>query len=277
MNKKRVSLPKISFFLFILLFLMSSMLFSDLLISAQDINGSSNPDTKIVFSERSDGYSKYLGASNVDTWNDVHDSAIGNQRNDSCFYYSKGILAAYNSKEGDLYVISRSYFAFNTSFLGENASIVRADFYLYGIGTNESSVCMVSWEDGKDGVDFDDYGFSGDENLGNTNQWFIYRYNIIPFNEKGLSYVNKTGYTYVACREYDHDFLNIAPEDDRLAEYRNGHYYSDEPGTDKDPYLLIEYYSGGSVIDQNGDTPALPFSVFLVVLCIFLVFIRLKR
>jgi len=269
MNGNRISLPKICVFLFILLLLMSNMRFSYLLISAQDINGSSNPDTKIVFSELSDGYSKYLGASTVDTWNDVHDSEIGNQRNDSCYYYSKGILAAYNSKEGDLYVISRSYFAFNTSFLGENATIVRADLYLYGIGTNESSVCMVSWDDGADGVDFDDYGFSGDENLGNTNQWFI--------NEKGLAYVNKTGYTYVSCREYDHDFLNIAPEDNRLAEYRNGHYFSDEPGTDKDPYIFIEYYPDISVIDQDGDTPALPLSAFLVVLCIFLLCVQLNR
>lgn len=209
--------------------------------------------TKIIFSDSSDGYSKFFGTANVDTWRYVRNNMSGNQKNDSCYSYTKGILAAYNAKTGDLYVISRSYFAFNTSVIGENTSIKRADLFLYGVGVNESSVCMVSWEDGVDGVDFDDYGAIGDVNFGKSDSWFIDRYNQIPFNEQGLASINKTACTYIACREYDHDFLDVAPKGTRLDEYRNGHYFADEPDTNKDPYLLVEYYF--NVSDGKNDKP----------------------
>lgn len=236
--------------------------------------------TTKIYSEVSDGYSKFFGKANVDTWSDVRNSSTGNQKNDSCYSYSKGILAAYNSKTGDLYVISRSYFAFNTSVLGANATIVSAALYLYGMGVNESSVCIVSWEDGPDGVDFDDYGAVGTITLGRSEPWNIDRYNVIPINQYGLMDIDTTAYTYLTCREYDHDFLDVTPNGTRLDEYRNGHYFADEPGTTKDPYLLIEYYMTNA---SNGDhpvpveTPSIAFLSVLVVWCAMALVKRLTK
>ncbi len=242
-------------------------------------NDSTNMLTKKIFSDSSDGYSKFFGAANVDTWSYVRNNRSGNQKNDSCVSYTKGILASYNAKTGDLYVISRSYFAFNTTILGANASIKNATLYIYGVGTNESSVCMVGWEDGTDGVDFDDYGAIGQINLGKSDSWHINRYNQLPFNEQGRTYLNKTGYTYIACREYDHDFLDIPPKGEGLDENRNGHYYTDEPGTDKDPYLLIEYYS--DISDDENDapdeTPLISMGILLFLIIGFALIFKLKN
>jgi hypothetical protein len=228
----------------------------------------------IVYSELSDGVSKFLGTSDVDTWNDVRNSPMGNQKYDNWTDYSKGILAAYNAKEGDLYVISRSYFPFDTSILGPQAVIQYASLHIYGMLTNESSVCVVSWQDGADGVDYDDYGFIGTINFGNTSSWEIDTYNEIVLNENGISSISKNGFTYFCCREYAHDFLDVQPYGEQLDEHRNGHYFADEPGTDKDPYLYIEYYIDPS-IDINQDIPqnqglSIPFIIGMLVIVIIL-------
>lgn len=233
--------------------------------------------TKKIYSESSDGISKFLGSSNVHSWMDVRNNSTGNQAFDDWDKYLKGILAAYNSKLGDMYVISRSFFSFNTTFLPLNVTIHQASLFLYGCGTNESNVCVVSWSDGSDGVDTDDYGYTGSENLGNTDSWFLDTYNEISLNDKGLDYINCSGYTYVACREYDHDFLNVKPEDKKLAEYRNGHYFADEPGTEKDPYLLITYTDGKNDDGLVKDTSFLPLSSIIMIMVLFLSLLMIKK
>lgn len=118
-------------------------------------------ETKKIYSDLSDGISKFLGSPHNHTWDQVRNSPIGNQKNDGMNVYLKGILSAYNGKQGGIYVISRSYFAFNTSFLDNDDTIQHVTLYIYGAGVNESSVCVVTWNDGKDGIDFDDYGLTG--------------------------------------------------------------------------------------------------------------------
>jgi len=241
----------------------------------QTADNTTIPNQKtIVYSELSDGVSKFLGTSDVDTWDDVRNSSMGNQKYDDWTDYSKGILAAYNAKEGDLYVVSRSYFPFDTSILGPQAIIQYASLHIYGMGTNESNVCVVSWQDGADGVDYDDYGFIGTINFGNTSSWEIDTYNEIILNENGISSINKTGFTYFCCREYSHDFLDVQPYGERLDEHRNGHYFADEPGADKDPYLYIEYYIDPS-IDINQDIPqnqgiSIPFLIGILIIVIII-------
>jgi len=235
-------------------------------------------DTKLVYSESSDGFSKFLGTSDVHSWDDVRNNSTGNQAFDDTDNYLKGILAAYNSKLGDMYVISRSYFSFDTSFLSSNAQIINVSLNLFGCGTNESNVCMVAWTDGEDGVDLDDYGKIGSVNFGNTHSWNIDRYNRIYFNEKGINYVNKTGYTHICCREYDHDFLNNKPTADRLAEYRNGHYFAEEQGTDKDPYLLIEYIDNtSSDKGESSDTSYLSFTELALIILVAISIIAIMK
>ena len=228
-------------------------------------NNTNTTQQVIIYSELSDGVSKFLGTSNVDTWTDVRNSPLGNQKYDDWTEYTKGILAAYNAKEGDLYVISRSYFPFDTSFLGEQAVIQYASLNIYGVGANESSVCVVGWQDGSDGVDYDDYGFVGTINFGNTSIWRVDTYNEIPLNEHGIKSISTTGFTYLCCREYAHDFLDIHPYGERLDEHRNGHYFADEPGTEKDPYLYIEYAIDSSIQTNKDTQQGQPMSIPILI------------
>lgn len=197
--------------------------------------------TKIIYSEPSDGFSKYVGDVNLHSWVDVRNMIQGTEAHDDWDKYLKGVLSAYNGKTGDRYIIARSFFSFNTSFLNHNDMILNASLQVFGCGTNESSVCAVAWMDGNDGVDIDDYSQVGIQNFGRTYNWYVEKYNIINLNEAGLKHINTSSFTYFALREYDHDFLNNAPAGNQLDEHRNGHYFSENPGRKKDPYLYIEY------------------------------------
>ncbi len=229
-----------------------------------------------IYADLSDGYSKYLGRAGIDSWYDVRNAAIGNQKNDTTPWYMKGILASFNNKTGPLYVISRSFFAFNTSILDDEAIITEVELCIYGHGANESSVCAVAWNDGADGVDYDDYGAVGDINFGNTSNWINNGYNVIKLNTRGIEYIDKTGYTYLACREYPHDFLDHPPKGVRLDENRNGHYFADEPGTDKDPYLSITYTlnpsTSNNLEDKNPSTPSTSITPLIIIIFLLILF-----
>lgn len=224
-----------------------------------------------IYADPSDGISKYLGVAGVHDWNDVRNNQSGNQYNDSMTVYYKGILAAFNPKGGSVYVISRSYFRFDTSVISDDAVLHNASLHLYGAGANESRVCIVSWSDGDDGVTYDDYSHIGSVNLGRSTHWKNDGYNTIYFNELGLEYINVNGETDVCLREYDHDFRNISPNNTTLSEHRNGHYFSDEPGTDKDPYLYIEYTSNTTDDIRANDTAYPSMSMVILMFGIIII------
>ncbi|HDM67294.1 MAG TPA: hypothetical protein ENG62_02785 [Thermoplasmatales archaeon] len=200
------------------------------------------------------------------------------KKNDTKPQYTKGILASFNNKTGPLYVISRAFFAFDTSIIDDNAVILKVELCIHGCGANESSVCVVAWTDGEDGVDYDDYGCVGEVNFGNTSSWISDGYNVIKLNDKGITYINKTGYTYLACREYEHDFLGNPPSGKRLDENRNGLYFADEPGTDRDPYLSITYIvnskSQDNSVKDSSSTPAFSFTSWVIAVIILLAISR---
>lgn len=254
--------------------LFSLILIILIFLTSTPLTKAENVQTVRVYSDFSDGVSKFLGSPNNHTWSDVRNSPFGNQKYDNMTVYYKGILSAYNAKNGGIYVVSRSYFPFDTSFLKESDVIVNVTLNIYGEGANQSRVCVVEWLDGEDGVDYEDYGLTGSINFGVSLPWKTESYNQIILNEKGIEYINKNGITYVACREYDHDFLNINPAESLLAEYRNGHYFADEPGMDKDPYLRITYKSinDGSNNDKN-DTSFIGTAAFLFMVSL-IVFVK---
>jgi len=84
------------------------------------------------------------------------------------------------------------------------------------------------------------YGYTGSTPIGISDIWELNKYNETPFKYKGITSINQGGISYYACRKYGHDFLKISPQNGVLAEFRNGHYFSDQPGTEKDPCLLIQ-------------------------------------
>ncbi len=94
------------------------VLITIIILLSTNLSASNNTEqlfTEKIYSESSDGFSKFLGTSDVHDWNDVRNNETGNQAYDDWNNYLKGILAAYNSKIGDMYVISRSFFSFNNS------------------------------------------------------------------------------------------------------------------------------------------------------------------
>ena len=266
-------------FIIVLFSLLIIINFNNITVIPRSVNQTIYEDQK-VYADTSDGISKFLGISNIDDWNKVRNNNTGNQYNDEMNVYYKGVLAAFNPKQGDLFVISRSYFAFNTSFLGIDAEIKSVKLNMYGAGANESRVCIVEWTDGYDGIYYDDYGYIGSINLGISSDWINNKYNQISLNEIGINYINKTGYTYICCREYDHDFLNISPNNTRLDEYRNGHYFSDEPGTDKDPFLQISYFNmdqSTSPNNKTNNTTFLQLSTCIIIISLFAITIINKK
>ena len=148
---------------------------------------------------------------------------------------------------------------------------------MYGCGTNESRVCIVEWTEGQDSIDIDDYSHIGSKSFGISDGWTLDSYNEIPLNKEGINAINISGMTFFACREYDHDFLDVAPVDEKLAEYRNGHYFSDEPGLEKDPYLLIKFNSDENIITPSTSTPFMSFEYLLFAFITILLIVSYRR
>lgn len=194
-----------------------------------------DPTYRYYSSDVNDGFDGYVSVSGSN-WLDIRNKAQGSVSNSSAEYNDTAISASNNT----IFSISRSFFAFNTSNLSSDAIINSASLYLYGYGNNESSVMAQNWNDGSNGLSVDDYSaidLNGGS-YGNTSDWIIDDYNQIIFNSLGLNNINKDSFTYLACREYEHDFSNITPSSSNS----NGVYFSDwTGGSTRYPYLQIDF------------------------------------
>jgi len=195
-------------------------------------------ESRNIYANEADGYAKYFGDPNV-TWPIIHDAVIGNQWNNTTGWYDKGIYGLYAPREYR-YVISRAFFPFDTSIIPDNMTLRAASLLLTGrdIGVANTSICIVNWTDGYDGVYLDDFSKIGHDLLSKNITWNIARYNNMSLNKMGLSIINKTGYSYFCAQEYNHDFLNITPTEDLRNSIcfreRNDMYH-------EDPYLWVSY------------------------------------
>ena len=188
-----------------------------------------------VYSEDAqDGYAYSLGG----TFSEARDATTGTFSSTHDQWQNSGAFSM-------LYVVGRSFFRFDTSAIPDGATISGVSLQV-SFATNHNSapfntVCAVQGSQGDtlEGVDFDEVGstsFGTTTGQANTTK-------TITFNASGIAAISKTGYTYLAIREYDHDFLDVTP----TGKNTNEHFFTEETGTQKDPQLIITYSVPSSI------------------------------
>ena len=170
----------------------------------------------------------------------------------------------YSVRGGGSYMILRAFFLFDTSGISITPSEATLNITGYYWGT--SDVIAVRSEQGTtlSTADFDALygastaitnsdgtgtgtlaGISGLAYSSEVTSWNTSGYNNIELNATALADMASLDTFKVAIIDYDYDYLDITVG---TSTYISGCYFSDEPGTSKDPY--IDYTAGVPVIDN---------------------------
>jgi len=182
-------------------------------------------DAETVYSETGDGY--IYGGSSED-WDTIHDIGTGASADTDDHQWSHSAAAYFIDP---IYRIYRAFFYFDTSAL--SGSVTAASVNIHGFSKDNN----VSAMQGTQGsplttADFDSFTGSEYDHI----VWNKDTYNTINYGGGDLADIDLEGTTKVCLRDYDYDYLDSAPlSDDGVS----GCYYSDEEGTDYDPYLEI--------------------------------------
>jgi len=192
-------------------------------------------DAEIVYSETSDAWVRHQDPG--ETWQTVRNAATGIAVDTNDHDGPIGVVSEF----GGNYTYDRSFFMFDLSVLSGTVSAVSLN--IYGVNNAQTSVSAQHGTQG-DIVTVEDYdAFDGNEYAHVA--WALAQYNVFEFNEQGESDISDAlgGTAYICCREYTKDYLNVEPG---ANQYNDG-YFSDEEGTDYDPYLEITLEEGVSI------------------------------
>ncbi|MEY2665221.1 MAG: hypothetical protein RLZZ480_326 [Candidatus Parcubacteria bacterium] len=159
-------------------------------------------------------------------------------------------LTVRSDKGSGRYRIYRGSMSFDTSVLPDSASITSVSINVYKEPANNSGNTHLVFTSHipaantileKTDWQLSNYGDEFSRGLLADN-----RYTTFNFNNTGLNHVNKAGYTVVGeMTEYDFD--NVTPPLVPGAAFNASFYSIETSGTDKDPYLEIEYTVPGEV------------------------------
>jgi len=150
---------------------------------------------------------------------------------------SVGKVVASHKDSIKRYFRTRAFFYFDTSALPDDAIIITARLHIWGF-QNENAVVVA--QKGLQGstLGMQDYTkFAGTE-YGHVS-WKSDQFNVIAFNAQGVSDINLSGITKVCCREYEHDYLDVPPQEGE--EFIAGFFMSEIEGGAYRPYLEISY------------------------------------
>ncbi|MEA3272333.1 MAG: hypothetical protein U9P90_01545 [Patescibacteria group bacterium] len=190
-------------------------------------------DAEIVYSSTKDGYVRTTFQA---TWADAHDAATGDSVSDNDNSLNYAFETCYSLSQ---YFASRGYFYFLTSSIPGNIVTVDLKGYAINLAVAQTIYAMKGTQaDTLTTADFD--AFSGSA-YGSTT-WTAGAYRTISFNSTGISEINQSGTTKI-CLRMDKDYNDVAPT---ACNQRNGIYFADNTGTDKDPYLEITVSAGGA-------------------------------
>jgi hypothetical protein len=141
-----------------------------------------------------------------------------------------------------LFTIGRTFLYFDTTVLPDTAVINDVTLNLYGIAiAGFPGSAKIAAQKGTQQLplvagDFNAY--SG--NLYNVPAvWQTSQYNVIMFDSQGRNDINKTGITSICCREYDHDYADVAPASG--VESRMSFHTSNDPDQGKWPFIDVTY------------------------------------
>ena len=188
-------------------------------------------DAETSYSSTEDGFCWNYDAG--ESWATIRSAATSNYIDNSSdtisFHGSSSVLLGYN--------IARSFFMFDTTNITFDTIHEASLFIRSNAGSGDTS--KLSAQQGTQGSTLTaaDYSAFSGVTYGHTTGWAADgEWNEIEFNAQGISDITIDGITYICCREYDHDYLNVIPVDENGG---NG-YSTDETGTDSDPYLSID-------------------------------------
>jgi len=192
-------------------------------------------DTFTVTSDTSDGM-VFNGWEAL--WADARVAAAGVEVQNAVDNHEGAMQA---SLFGGDYGVGRSFFCFDLSSIPSGVVIHTCVLKLSGFGFNASRVSVQRGTQ-EDVLTVNDFMEFYIDLWGISEAWELWdgldvAINSISLNSVAIGYIQSrlgVGTVKICLREYDHDFLNVAPD----ARYRNGCYYAEEL-TEEKPMLVI--------------------------------------
>lgn len=198
-----------------------------------------HPETDTV-----DGVIEYT-SSGV-SWATMHDASSGgsvydqNTSGDFVIIYSASVSSQWRN-------LRRSFFLFNTSALGSEATISAAtfSFYQYSMGVTDFGTTTInlvaSTPASNTGLVADDYDQLGTTSFG-TKSGTSSGYNGITLNASGISNISKTGISKFGCRS-EWDRADSRPTWEKNLISSESCYFADDTTANngKDPKLVVTY------------------------------------
>lgn len=212
-----------------------------------------------------DGTYYWVGDSGADddSLNSTSATSWANARNgtDSVSFYDQDAAfqvcaeSEYTDFMGALWWIGRGFIGFDTSAIGSEDTVTAATIAIYGkssavAGWNLDEVAyIVSGGQGEtiaaDSTDWTSFGSS----WGSIDPWVYNDYNTFELASPADKVV-KEGTTCIMVLE-THDYNNTDVEQQGGITYKVGCNYSEEPDTDKDPYIEVTVTEGSSYTDSG--------------------------
>lgn len=157
-------------------------------------------------------------------------------------------------KNGNYYVLRSYLYASANGTIPIGSILNSASLYLYGqndLSTTDFNLTITNGQpiyphEPLVAGDFDRTLYSGDGGSASTSGFTTTGYFAIPFNSTGLGWISTTNTTKL-CLMSDRDIAGTAPTGNEVVYY----YNSEQSGTDKDPYLIVTYTTGGIVINKS--------------------------
>lgn len=140
--------------------------------------------------------------------------------------------------------ISRSFLLFDTSSIPDGSAILNSSLKVHVTGmsaaSSERRIFVVSSNpQSNTTLANDDYNRLGNTSFGNSDGTYDFgSYETIPLNEAGLGAISTTGITKLGLRTYNDLYNNPVSNSNELVVNLAS---SDEPGTAKDPKLVVAY------------------------------------
>ena len=184
--------------------------------------------------------SGYVYRFRTESWATVRDNASGTVKHDNVSHNSFGIRALHTAGRGaNSYMISRSYFYFDTS--GITGTVSSATLKIYGVSQSTADVIAIkSTAFGGDGgtaialADYSAIDFSTAYSA-ELATWSTSGYNDITLNVAAATDMKNNNAFIVCLVEHDHDYANSAVTGNQ--NFTSGLYYDPVGGTSKDPYI----------------------------------------
>ena len=203
-------------------------------------------------------YTDYSGQPSQGIWDTIHDATTGSGYNpDGTFAAAFSKIYGSDNETG----IARSFYPIDTSALNDDAIISAAILKLYvyqtaddynGDGYDYIAIVQTDQPDSSTlrAADYNNCGATNNPTKGSADIDIsgigTVAYTDFTLNATGRDWINKTGTTMLGTRE-GHDIEDNFPGDPgEVNKFSKGIMYcSENTGTDKDPYLEVEYTLGG--------------------------------